>query len=70
MKDYRIEIGFAYTELADKWFSEKDKKAIRDKVADLVYETLKKEMDEKQAFSEIDNIDKSLIKGDMTIYMG
>ena len=67
MKDYRIEIGFAYSDTASKMLNEHDRKLIRDKVADAVYEALKKEMGE---FSDIDNIDKSLTKGDMTIYIG
>jgi hypothetical protein len=66
MKDYRIEIGFAYSDATSKWFNEHDRKLIRDKVADEVYEALKK----MKAFSDVDNIDKSLIKGDMTIYIG
>lgn len=67
MKDYKIEIGFAYSLTAEQFFDEHDRKLIRDKVADAVYEALKKGTEE---FSDVDNIDKSLIRGDMTVYIG
>lgn len=67
MKDYKIEIGFSYSNAASQWYDEKERKLIRDKIADLLYETLKREVGD---FFEIDGIDKSLTKGEMTIYVG
>lgn len=65
-QEYSIKIKFEYTDLADFWFDNHEKKQIRDKVAEIVYKALKAEA----VFDKIDDIDKSLTQGVMTLHVG
>ena len=67
MKDYSIKIQFDHNEFSLKWFDDKERKTIRNRIAAAVQKAIYAEVGE---FMDIDQMDQEQEEGVITIHVG